>query len=191
MNEREEKFMFFYMEQTWNEMRHSEVLRERVSVLILTIASVISGFIIQQGFTNGTKLMMWFLIILGVVGVLMVWKLFQIHQMGQKRLDKWYEYLESNCGDTPKILLLRKEADLINRKNFRIIANIPHNFFWLTIHFFIIVIGILMLTMSKNDQSIDLNKYKTKSEIVVQPTKSIDQITTKSDSMTIKQNTHE
>lgn len=191
MNEREEKFMFFYMEQTWNEMRHSEVLRERVSVLILTIASVISGFIVQQGFTYETKLMMWFLIILGVVGVLMVWKLFQIHQMGQKRLDKWYEFLESNCGDAPKILSLRKEADLINRKNFRIIAKIPHNYFWLIIHFFIIGIGILMLTMSKNYQSIDLNKNKTKSEIVIQPSKSIDQIATKSDSMIIKQNAHE
>jgi|GEM_PF-3753391 len=191
MNDREEKFMFFYMEQTWNEMRHLEDLRERVSVLILTIASIISGFIVQQGFSNETKIMMWFVIVLGVVGVLMVWKLFQIHQMGQKRLDKWNEYLENNCGSSPKILTLRREADLTNKKNFWIIAKIPHNVFWLIIHFFIIGIGILMLTMAKQDQSLNINKSENKTEIIVQPSKTINQTTVNSDSIIIKSKANE
>jgi heme/copper-type cytochrome/quinol oxidase subunit 4 len=162
MNENEKDFLFFYMQQTWEEMRHLENLRERVSVLILTITSIIAGFVVQQKFSSDTKLMVWFIIILGVVGIFMGLKIFQIHQMGQNRLYKWNEYLESKCGNSPKILELRKEADLKTKKDFKLVSKIPHNFFWTTIFGFIIIIGIIMLSMIKevepvNKNSSDLN----------------------------------
>lgn len=169
MDNTEEKFLLFYMEQTWNEMRHLENLRERVSVLILTIASIISGFVVQQKFSNDTKIMVWFIIVLGIVGIIMGLKIFQIHQMGQKRLDKWNKYLESKCGGSPQILELRKEADKENKKDFKLVSKIPHNFFWTTINIFIIGIGVVMLTMIKDVDKVDLKtKSNTKSEIIKQ-----------------------
>jgi hypothetical protein len=147
INEKEEKFLFFYMQQTWEEMRHLENLRERGSVLILTIASIMTGFVIQQKFVYETKLMIWFIIILGVLGIFMGLKIFQIHQMGQRRLNKWNEYLISKCGNSPQIMLLKEDADIENKKAFKIVSKIPHNFFWTTINIFIIVIGFIMLTM--------------------------------------------
>ena len=81
MDKTEEKFLLFYMGQTWDEMRHLEILRERVSVIILTIASIISGFVVAQKFSPETKIMIWFVILLGIVGIIMGLKIFQIHQM--------------------------------------------------------------------------------------------------------------
>lgn len=145
MNKNEEEFLKFYMEQTWEEMRHLENLRERVSAIIITLATAITGFIIQQKFTNETRPLMWFIIILGVFGLLMTLKLFQIHQRSQKRLDKWYLYLESQCGENTQILKLRDKADTENKKDFKLISRIRHNYFWSTIFIFIIAAGVYLL----------------------------------------------
>lgn len=145
MNKNEEDFLKFYMEQTWEEMRHLENLRERVSVIIITLASAIAGFVIQQKFASETKPLIWFIVLLGFFGLFMALKIFQIHQKGQERLNKWYSYIESNCGDNPQILILRDQADKANKKNFKFISKIPHNYFWTTMHMFIIIAGITLL----------------------------------------------
>lgn len=147
IDENEKDFLKFYMEQTWEEMRHIENMRERVTILVVTVASAIVGFIIQQKFAIETKPFVWFVIILGVFGLLMTLKLFQIHQMSQKRLDKWYVYLESFCGNDPQILKLRREADKENKRDFFYIVKIPHNYFWSAIHLFIVGAGIFLFTM--------------------------------------------
>jgi uncharacterized membrane protein len=174
MNQNEKDFLFFYMEQTWEEMRHLENLRERVSVLILTITSIIAGFVVQQKFAPETKLMICFIIVLGIVGVFMGLKIFQIHQMGQKRLNKWNDYLVTQCGESPKILELKRKADSENKKEFKLVSKIPHNFFWTTIYGFIIIIGIVMLTMIKDatiitnnsNYTVDLPLETTKKEVL-------------------------
>lgn len=147
MTQNEKEFLMFYMEQTWEEMRHIENLRERVTILVVTVASGIVGFIIQQKFAIETKSFIWFVIMLGVFGLLMTLKLFQIHQMSQKRLDKWYQYMEDNCGTDSQILKLRRQADKENKKDFFYIAKLPHNYFWSAIHIFIVAAGIFLFTM--------------------------------------------
>jgi hypothetical protein len=147
MNENEKDFLKFYMEQTWIEMRHIETLRERVTILVITVASAIVGFIIQQKFAFETKPLVWFVVILGVFGLFMTLKMFQIHQMAQKRLDKWYLYYESFCGVDPQILKLRTLADKENKKDFFYVARLPHNFFWSLIHVFVVAAGIVLFTM--------------------------------------------
>lgn len=158
MDNKEREYLYFYMEQTWNEMRHIEVLRERVTVLIITIASISIGFIVQQKFAQETKVMIWLVIMLGILGILVGLKLFQIHQMGQRRLDKWNSYLIEHCGDAPKVITLRREADQENKSEFKLLSKIPHNYFWTTINLFIICIGILMLTMVKDSKPITVEK---------------------------------
>lgn len=156
MNENEKDFLKLYIEQTWEEMRHLENLRERVTILVITVASAIVGFVIQQKFTSETKPLVWFVIMLGIFGLFMTLKVFQIHQMSQKRLDKWYAYFESFCGNDPQILKLRKLADKENRKDFFYVAKIPHNYFWSLIHIFIVSAGIFLFTMypEQNAQAI-------------------------------------
>jgi hypothetical protein len=147
INENEKDFLKFYMEQTWEEMRHIENMRERVTILVVTVASAIVGFIIQQKFAIETKPFVWFVIILGVFGLLMTLKLFQIHQMSQRRLNKWYTYLENFCGNDPQILKLRTQADVENKRDFFYIVKIPHNYFWSAIHLFIVGAGLFLFTM--------------------------------------------
>jgi hypothetical protein len=171
IDKKEQDFLFFYMEQTWEEMRHLENLRERVTILVVTVASAIVGFVIQQKFTNETKPLVWLIIVLGIFGLLMTLKLFQIHQMSQKRLDKWYLYFESFCGDDPQILKLRQLADKENRKDFSYVAKIPHNYFWSVIHIFIIVAGIFLFTLypkqnPKVIEEIDSSKIQ-KTELLI------------------------
>lgn len=158
MDENEKDFLKLYIEQTWEEMRHLENLRERVTILVITVASAIVGFVIQQKFTVETKPLVWFVIMLGIFGLFMTLKLFQIHQMSQKRLDKWYAYFESFCGDDPQILKLRRIADKENKKDFFYIAKIPHNYFWSLIHIFIVVAGIFLFTMYPKQNITSINK---------------------------------
>lgn len=166
MNKQEEQFLFFYMQQSWEEMRHLENLRERVSVLILTIASIIAGFVVQQEFEYSTKIMAWIIIALGIVGIAMSLKIFQIHQMGQKRLNKWYEYLEKQCGENPQILALKREADKENKSDFKILSKIPHNVFWTILNVSIIVLGIVMLNLVKPKPEPKANIEDHKQEII-------------------------
>jgi hypothetical protein len=141
INEHEEKFLHFYLDQTAQEMRHLENLREKVTILVITLVSAIAGFIIQQKFSDQARPLVWFIIVLGVFGFAMTMKLYQLHQMAQKRLDKWYQYYESFCGIAPQILTLRDMADKENRADFKLYAQIKHSYFWATIHVFIIVAG--------------------------------------------------
>ena len=161
MDNKEYQFLLFYMEQTWNEMRHLENLRERVTVLIITIVSISIGFVVQQKFSPDTKVLIWLIILLGLLGICISLKLFQLHQMGQKRLDKWYSYMEKNCGESPEILKLRKDADQENKNDFKILSKIPHNYFWTTINIFIICMGLFMLTMLKETPSTTTKTAKT------------------------------
>ena len=105
--------------------------------------------------------------------------------MGQKRLDKWNVYFEENCGDSPRILELRREADIENKKDFGFVSKIPHNFFWATINIFIIGIGISMLTMIKDAPIVEksnpseykevIDKSVTNDNQIVLPTNSINE----------------
>jgi uncharacterized membrane protein YjfL (UPF0719 family) len=165
IDENEKDFLKFYMEQTWEEMRHIENMRERVTILVVTVASAIVGFIIQQKFAIETKPFVWFIIILGVFGLLMTLKLFQIHQMSQKRLNKWYNYLESFCGNDPQILKLRRQADVENKKDFFYIVKIPHNYFWSAIHLFIVGAGFFLLTMYPKPASTRMEHHCSHSTI--------------------------
>jgi hypothetical protein len=145
IDKEEKEFLHFYMEQTWEEMRHLENLRERVTILIITLATAIAGFVIQQKFSTDSKPLIWFIIFLGFFGLFMSLKIFQIHQGGQKRLNKWYKYLEDYCGTNPQILSLRDIADLENKQDFYILSRIPHNFFWTGLYMFIIAGGLSLL----------------------------------------------
>lgn len=180
IDDNEKEFLKFYMEQSWEEMRHIENLRERVTILVITVASAIIGFIIQQKFAIETKTLVWFVIMLGVFGLLMTLKLFQIHQMAQKRLDKWYIYLESFCGVDPQILKLRKQADKENKKDFFYIAKLPHNYFWSAIHIFIVAAGIFLFSMYPKTQTPAKSNYRCNKALT------IDTISNKTDTTKIK-----
>jgi len=172
MNDNEKDFLKFYMEQTWIEMRHIENLRERVTILVITVASAIVGFIIQQKFALETKPLIWFVVMLGVFGLFMTLKMFQIHQMAQKRLDKWYLYYERFCGDDPQILKLRTIADKENKKDFFYVAKIPHNFFWSAIHVFVIAAGIIIL-LTMYPKHISLSKDNCNTTKIADSTSSL------------------
>lgn len=145
IDKEEKEFLHFYMEQTWEEMRHLENLRERVTILVITLATAIAGFVIQQKFSTDSKTLIWFIVFLGFFGLFMSLKIFQIHQRGQKRLNKWYKYLEQYCGTNPQILTLREIADKENKKDFCIVYRIPHNYFWTGLFLFIIIGGFSLL----------------------------------------------
>jgi hypothetical protein len=150
MDENEKDFLKFYMEQSWEEMRHLEDLREKVTILVVTLATAITGFIMQQKFAIETKPFVWFLMILGAFGFLMTRKIFQLHQLAQRRLDKWYIYYESFCGSNPQILSLRNQADKESKADYFFISRLKHNHFWAIIHIFIVVAGLFLLTQYSN-----------------------------------------
>ncbi len=180
MDDNEKDFLKFYMEQSWEEMRHLEDLREKVTILVVTLATAIAGFIMQQKFAIETKPFVWFVIILGVFGFLMTRKLFQLHQLAQRRLDKWYIYYESFCGTNPQVLTLRNQADKESKADYNFISHLKHNHFWAAIHLFIIIAGIVLLTMYPSKQ------VRSKQEHQCCKIENKDTTTTTKDSSTIK-----
>ena len=145
MSENERAFLMFYMEQTWEEMRHIETLRERLTIIVVTIATATVGFVMQQKYAPETYPLAYLVIALGIFGYLGSLKLFQIHQMGQRRLEKWYRHLLGEEGEAAKILEIRDEADKENNKQFPIISTVRHNYLWATIHILIIIAGIFLM----------------------------------------------
>jgi hypothetical protein len=176
--------MFFYMEQTCEEMRHLENLRERVSILVITLSSAIAGFIVQQKFAPETKFLIWFILFLGFFGLLMSLKIFQIHQMGQKRLNKWYTYLESHCGQDPQILKLKRLADTENRTDFNYVVKIPHNYFWSAIYVFIILAGFALFFIHPSKETEPIYHVNTVNVLLKEDFK-IDTIQTIKDTVNI------
>jgi len=128
MDDNEKEFLKFYMEQTWEEMRHIEGMRERVAIFLVTIASAITGFIIQQKFSADNKPFAVFVIFIGVFGFLFAWKYYQIHEQDQNRLNEWYKYYEAKCGTNPQILVLTDKADAASKANFYVIKRIKHRY---------------------------------------------------------------
>lgn len=144
MDEKERDFLIFYMDQTWQEMRHLETLRERMTIFVITLASTATGFIMQQKFSAETQPLKWLVIALGIFGLLLSFKLFQLHQMGQGRLNRWYQYYSSKLAKS-EILALRDEADKINLGRFSYLQGIKHSHFWTVINALVIIAGILLL----------------------------------------------
>jgi hypothetical protein len=52
-DDKEYQFLTFYMQQTWEEMRHTEQLRATVSSLIIALTTLLAGFIVQQDSKRG------------------------------------------------------------------------------------------------------------------------------------------
>ncbi|MBM3241228.1 hypothetical protein FJZ31_33510 [Candidatus Poribacteria bacterium] len=147
MSDREYDFLMFYIKQTWDEMRHIEQLRATVSSLIIALATLIAGFVVQQGFTDATIIMSVFLIVLGIFGAVMVRKLYQLHQFGQERLNEWYAYLKENIPNS-EVFKRRDIADSVHQKKFSIFSQIPHNYFWFALHLFISLGGVVTLVLT-------------------------------------------
>ena len=136
----EKEFLKFYMEQTWEEMRHTEGMRERVAIALVTLASAITGFIVQQKYSAETLPLAVLVVSSGLFGLLFTKKLYQIHQLDQKRLDKWYIYYENEYATDSKVLALRDAADKETKASFPI-SKFKHSTFWNMLSIIIMIIG--------------------------------------------------
>lgn len=143
----EEKFLFFYMQESWGDMRHVEDLRHKVSVIILAISTALIGYLVSIG--NGEKIIeisniyiSIFIIILGFFGFLKTRKLYQLHQQDQARLNEWYNYIDKKWGG--EVNSIKQIGDLKNQKQFWIISKFPHNHFWSILHLSISYIGFIL-----------------------------------------------
>jgi hypothetical protein len=144
MNEDEKDFLKFYMEQTWEEMRHIEGLRERVAIFLVTISSAIVGFVIQQKYSADTKPFALFTVFIGIFGILFAWKYYQIHKQDQNRLEEWYKYYELKCGNFPQVLALRTKADRESKVEFPIIKKIRHRYLWYFMNLAVVLVGLYL-----------------------------------------------
>lgn len=182
MNDNDFEFLKFYMEQTWEENRHLENLRERVTILVITLASAIIGFIVQQKFAPETKIFNSIVILLGLFGFLMTKKIFQIHQRGQKRLDKWYDYLKQSSTTNAQLLALRDLADSENEAEFPQISKLKHNLFWASLNLSIAIIGVFLFFFNSTEKNKDESQNI---KVIIQTTEKSDTLKMKKDTVVI------
>lgn len=150
INSTEKEFIKFYMEQTWIEMRHLETLRERVTFLVVTLSIAIIGFSINQGLKEESWIFSALIIALGLFGLLMTLKIYSLHNLDQKRLDHWYDYLKKFCGNDPQVIKIRDAADEKSKSEQSFFEKLSHHFYWSGIHIFVIIAGIIILLITMN-----------------------------------------
>lgn len=170
MTQNELDFLHFYMEQTSEEMRHVENLREKIAAMIVTLSLAIGGFVIQQKFADQYKPLIIFMCILGLFGILMSHKLYQLHQEGQSRLNKWYELLKTEFNPSCEIFRARDIGDQENVKRFSVVSKIRHNRFWIMIYVFIIIGGIFFYFQKPIEEIKNIPPYSTTTIILKNPT---------------------
>lgn len=127
--------------EEWNLLRHYEEQRTSITNIIIAIASVAIGFLVQNGINRNTIPITILLIILGIYGVLSVSKLYErIHQANDlaigytKRIDE----LNSKIG----IEKVRKKIRSKHKEEFPLTTKLKMNFLWVIFHSSIAVLGI-------------------------------------------------
>jgi hypothetical protein len=106
---REIAFLQYYLDQTWDEMRHIETQRASFVGSISSLTLVALGFVGQQGFKRKTLPVSIGVVVLGLFGVLAVAKFTSMHARDQARVDAWHRQWETLIHST--VLATRDSVD--------------------------------------------------------------------------------
>jgi hypothetical protein len=123
--------------------RQSEDQRATITNIVLVIASIILGFVSQNGFVFGSLPLMFLLIIIGLYGAIASEKLyerFQFHRIRSSFIRKRLDELSSKAY----VLKLLNDADNAHQKEFPRLSRLRLHHLWLSLHIAITITGIVL-----------------------------------------------
>jgi hypothetical protein len=138
--------LLFFCGQYWEEIRHTEEQREKLTNLIILIAAATIGLVGQKGFSRDFILLAILLMVLGLYGMVTTKKLYERYSFLQARLYRWYDridYLHPNA----QFLKLKSEADEEHKRQFQRLAKIHVHQLWLALHALVCISGLALLIM--------------------------------------------
>lgn len=144
-HDKEFEFLMKYIEETNNEMRHLEEMRDKVSSILVAIIGAILSFITISKTELYCPLGL-FIILLSVFGILFTQKIYQLHNKGQMRLNKWYCLLKLKYN-IKDVFHYRNKGDLDQDRGWLkfLKNNILHNYLWTSLYMFILIIGFFLI----------------------------------------------
>ncbi|MGB3412051.1 MAG: hypothetical protein WBA45_12735 [Microthrixaceae bacterium] len=95
------EFVRYYLDQTWQEMRHMETLRVAFSSSVATISLAASGLLVSRDVVDVRMLALFAIVLaaIGALGFLGTQRLTVLHDWDQARMDAWHEELARLIGD--------------------------------------------------------------------------------------------
>ena len=130
-------------EENLAQIRQSEDQRATIANIIVIIASVILGYISQQNIARQIFPLALLLMILGVYGILVTRKLYQVFLFHYEKTKWCYEKLDEIY---PELALLHteKQIDKKIKKRFFLISRFRLHHLWILLYMGILITGLVL-----------------------------------------------
>lgn len=152
MNDRE--LLWKLYEDNRLQARHHEVLRATGTTLLAAGAGVVMTAITENGKTPSDLPLSLFLMVMGLFGVLFVWKEYERTRLHTRRSESFLDLL-GKSDETSGIAKMKADADRKHSFRYPILSRVRLNFLWVSMHLFILGFGIIF-TLSALGMNINI-----------------------------------
>ena len=128
-------------EEEWSLIRHYEEQRATITNIVLVIASVAVGLIVQKGVTMDSLPVAILLAALGIYGAVSVTKLYERTQYANAVEGHFAARLDE-LHPNAKIRQLKAEAQAAHKARFPRMSRLHMNHLWLTLHIAVALLGV-------------------------------------------------
>ena len=140
MNDRE--LLWKLYEDNRLQARHHEMLRATGTTLLAAGAGVVMSAVTENGKTPSALPLSIFLMVIGLFGVLFVWKEYERTRLHRRRSESFLNLL-SESDETFGIVKMKDEADRKHSWRYPILSRVQLNSLWVSMHLFIFAFGVI------------------------------------------------
>jgi len=130
----------------WEEIRHVENQRATLTNLIILIASAIVGLMVQQGLSKAFLPLAILLVLLGMYGAAITYKLYERYHLLQTRLEHCYLHIDE-LHPRAKFVLIKRLAEDEHKTRFPKLIKLRVHWLWLTLHAAISLSGVAVIVI--------------------------------------------
>lgn len=136
-----------FIKENLSEIRHTENHRNNITSIILILVGGILSIISANKLSLHLLPLTIFIIIIGLFGILVTRKLYERQKWYMGRLDSLYEQIDK-LDSKLKIKNTYETYAQQHVLKFNFYSKVRMNFLWTLIHFFIIIMGIVLTIIS-------------------------------------------
>ena len=131
-----------FCEDEWTQGRHTESQRATVTNFVVILSIGVFTFIVQKGLSIQTLPLTLLLILLGIYGAVISYKLYERWSLCRRRVRYWRNRIDE-LHPNAKLLELKKTAALEQAKKYPRMYKIKLYRLWSILHISIAIIGLI------------------------------------------------
>lgn len=136
-----------FIKENLSEIRNTENHRNNITSIILVLVGGILSIVSDNKLSLDYLPLTIFIIVIGLFGILVTRKLYERQKWYMGRVDSLYKQIDK-LDPNLKIQDTYKELSDKHERTFKLYSNVRMNFLWTLIHFFVLVIGIVLTVFS-------------------------------------------